>query len=157
MKQRTYSIAGAPDLLLVIIDVGLACCALEVGSAISMGLLINCEDTAKEHTANEHNASEWNDTRPGETIPATTILLISGTVTDALAPAILRAWSGLPEPKRAVSFGACANTGGPYWDAPTVTKGVDQIVPIEVYVPGCPPRPEALIAGIMALAKGANP
>ena len=80
------------------------------------------------------------------------VLLISGTVTDALAPGIIRAWEALDEPRVAVSFGACANTGGPYWDAPTVTKGIDQLIPMSVYIPGCPPRPEALIAGLVRLA-----
>lgn len=126
---RQYSVPGVPGLSVDILDIGLACCSLEIGAALTAGLLAPAE---------------------GE-VTGSRVLLVSGTVTDAMAPAVLAAWNSLPEPRRAVSFGACANTGGPYWDAPTVLKGIDQVIPIEVYVPGCPPRPEALIAGLVEL------
>ena len=128
-SARQYRVPGVPGLAVEVLDIGLACCSLEIGAAVTAGLL--------EPAAGE--------------LAQASVLLVSGTVTDAMAPAVLAAWNALPEPKRAVSFGACANTGGPYWDAPTVLMGIDQVIPIEVYVPGCPPRPEALIAGLTEL------
>lgn len=126
---RQYRVPGVPGLAVEVLDIGLACCSLEIGAAVTAGLLEPADNDQAQAS----------------------VLLVSGTVTDAMAPAVLDAWNALPEPKRAVSFGACANTGGPYWDAPTVLKGIDQVIPIEVYVPGCPPRPEALIAGLTEL------
>jgi NADH-quinone oxidoreductase subunit B len=118
-----------------VFSVGLACCAVEfVAAAMKRDDLTELGVTP--FTAGPEQAD---------------LMVVSGTVTDKMAPAILRMYDEMPDPKYVISFGSCANCGGPYWDSYCVTKGVDQIVPVDVYVPGCPPRPEALLGGILTL------
>ncbi|MDE3171962.1 MAG: NADH-quinone oxidoreductase subunit NuoB [Gemmatimonadota bacterium] len=78
------------------------------------------------------------------------VLICAGRLPFKLAPIIRRIWQQMPQPKWCISMGACASTGGMF-DTYAVTQGIDTVVPVDVYVPGCPPRPDALIYGIMLL------
>jgi len=129
------ALTGGPRLALF--DLGLACCAVEVTAA---SLSPDALAAVGAQVAGLEDAH---------------VLVVSGTLTDVTAPAVLAAYERLPEPRYVVSFGACANTGGPYWDSYSVTKGVDQLLPVDVHVPGCPPRPETVLQALRLLAERA--
>ncbi len=80
------------------------------------------------------------------------VLICAGRLPYKLAPVIRRIWDQMPQPKWAISMGACASTGG-IFDTYTMVQGIDTIIPVDVYVPGCPPRPEGLLYGVLLLQK----
>jgi NADH-quinone oxidoreductase subunit B len=79
------------------------------------------------------------------------LLIVSGTVTKKMAPSVVRIWNQMPEPRYCIAMGSCAISGGPFKQGYNVLKGIDRYIPVDFYVAGCPPRPEALLHGLMSL------
>lgn len=114
---------------------GLACCAIEFMSTASSA-----------YDLDRFGIIPRNSPRQAD------VMIVSGTVTFKMADRVKRLYEQMAEPKYVISMGSCANCGGPYWDhGYHVLKGVDRVIPVDVYVPGCPPRPEALIGGFLKL------
>jgi hypothetical protein len=80
-------------------------------------------------------------------------MIVSGTVTKKMVPQIVRLYNQMPEPKYVMAMGACASGGGPFKEGYNVVSGVDKYIPVDVYVPGCPPTPQALLHGLITLQK----
>jgi NADH-quinone oxidoreductase subunit B len=121
-----------------VVELGLACCGIEVREARRAAEILG-------------DAGEVGDPQgPGDVAEPVDlhVLVVAGTVTTRLAPGLAEAFAELPEPRAVLAFGACAATGGPYWDSYSVLPGAHEVVPVDAWVPGCPPRPEDLIAGL---------
>jgi NADH-quinone oxidoreductase subunit B len=114
---------------------GLACCAMEMMQA--MGTRFDLDRMGVIPRATPRQAD---------------LVIVAGRCTIKMAPVVRRLWEQMPEPKYVISMGSCATCGGPfYYDNYSILKGIDTVIPVDVYVPGCPPRPEALIEGVLKL------
>jgi NADH-quinone oxidoreductase subunit B len=115
-------------------EFGLACCAVEM-----------------MHAAMPRYDMERFGAAPRGSPRQSDLLIVSGTVTNKMAPALRKIYDQMPEPRYVISMGSCANGGGYYYFSYSVVRGCDRIIPVDIYIPGCPPTAEQLIYGILLL------
>jgi|TARA_X000001316_G_C912071_1_gene27168 NADH-quinone oxidoreductase subunit B len=115
---------------------GLACCAVEM-----------------IHVSMPRYDLERFGTAPRASPRQSDVMIVAGTLTNKMAPALRRVYDQMPEPRYVISMGSCANGGGYYHYSYSVVRGCDRVVPVDIYIPGCPPTAEALLYGVMALQK----
>ncbi|MCC3860856.1 NADH-quinone oxidoreductase subunit B [Emcibacteraceae bacterium Y4] len=115
---------------------GLACCAVEM-----------------IHTSTSRYDAERYGFAPRGSPRHSDVMIVAGTLTNKMAPAMRKVYDQMPEPRYVISMGSCANGGGYYHYSYSVVRGCDRIVPVDIYVPGCPPTAEALLYGILQLQK----
>ncbi|WP_371865602.1 NADH-quinone oxidoreductase subunit B [Dictyobacter alpinus] len=114
----------------------LACCGIEMMTAAS---------------APQHDLARFGSEVFRASPRQADLMIVAGTLSVKMAPRLRLLWEQMPEPKWVISMGQCANSGGEFYDSYYTIQGVDTVVPVDVYIPGCPPRPEALIEGILKL------
>ena len=115
---------------------GLACCAIEM-----------MQTAMPRYDLERFGAAPRGSPRQSD------VMIVAGTLTNKMAPALRKVYDQMPEPRYVISMGSCANGGGYYHYSYSVVRGCDRIVPVDIYVPGCPPSAEALLYGILQLQK----
>ncbi len=115
---------------------GLACCAIEM-----------MQTSMPRYDLERFGAAPRGSPRQSD------VMIVAGTLTNKMAPALRKVYDQMPEPRYVISMGSCANGGGYYHYSYSVVRGCDRIVPVDIYVPGCPPSAEALLYGILQLQK----
>ena len=115
---------------------GLACCAIEMIAAAS---------------APQYDLARFGFEVFRSSPRQADVMIVSGTVCIKMGPRLVRLYEQMPDPKWVISMGQCANSGGEFYDSYYTVQGVDMLVPVDVYIPGCPPRPEGLIEGLLKL------
>ena len=141
VDRMWIDVDGRP-VALHVAELGLACCGIEVREARRLAEAAGAvSDPSREDRA-----------QPAD--EPLHVLVVAGTVTVALAPVLRAAFEALPAPRAVLAFGACAATGGPYWDSYAVLPGAHEVVPVDAWVAGCPPRPADLVAGLAEVLGG---
>ncbi len=143
LADKGFVVAAADDLItwartgsLMFMSFGLACCAVEM-----------------MHAATPRYDMERFGVAPRGSPRQSDIMIVAGTLTNKMAPAMRKVYDQMPEPRYVISMGSCANGGGYYYFSYSVVRGCDRVVPVDIYVPGCPPTAEALLYGILQLQK----
>ncbi|HEY1637805.1 MAG TPA: NADH-quinone oxidoreductase subunit B family protein [Rhizomicrobium sp.] len=143
MQDKGFLIASADALInwartgsLMWMTFGLACCAVEMMQA-----------SMPRYDLERFGVAPRGSPRQSD------VMIVAGTLCNKMAPALRKVYDQMPEPRYVISMGSCANGGGYYHYSYSVVRGCDRIVPVDIYVPGCPPTAEALVYGIMLLQR----
>ena len=143
LSDKGFLVTAADDLItwartgsLMWMTFGLACCAVEM-----------MQMSMPRYDAERFGFAPRASPRQSD------VMIVAGTLTNKMAPALRKVYDQMPEPRYVISMGSCANGGGYYHYSYSVVRGCDRIVPVDIYVPGCPPTAEALLYGVMLLQK----